>query len=344
LPLFMITEVTTGGLSGFPAPLFSLLGMYMPIDVAGWPALAEEETVCDNGEKDTIGKRKTLTTTRRPVMKKRLCAVFVMTLLMLAPSAFAQMEKGMGPGMMEQGQPGSSPTAVLGSAGAKLFAEHCAGCHPDGGNVVDPDLPLTGSRILANFRTFQKFLRHPQMPDGSKGEMPAFSRSTVSDRQARMLYHFITGKSPAFRGGYGRGRGSMRGYGMGPGMMGGYGMDPGSMRGYGMGPGMMGGYGMDPGRMGGYGMGPGAMGGCGMGPGRMGGYGMGPGNYMYSPECQKFYDETASLRKELHDKRFEYFEAMRNPKTTGEAAEKLAEGIRDLQKKIFSLAPLGCRW
>jgi mono/diheme cytochrome c family protein len=240
-------------------------------------------------------------------MKMRLFAVFVMTLLMLAPSALAQMEKGekgMGPEMMEQGRPGSSPVPVPGSAGARIFADSCAGCHPDGGNVIVPDLPLKGSRVLANFRTFIAFLRHPKMPDGSQGAMPSFPRSQISDRQARRLYHYITyGRGPASRGGYGMGRG---GNGMGRGGM-----------------------------MGGYGMGRGAM---------MGGYGMGPGYYTYSPECQKFYDDTASMRKELHDKRFEYFEAIRNPKTTGEAAEKMEKEIRELQEKIFSAAPLGCRW
>ncbi|MGO9417202.1 MAG: hypothetical protein ACLP51_18940 [Syntrophobacteraceae bacterium] len=99
---------------------------------------------------------------------------------------------------------------------------------------------------------------------------------------------------------------------MGQGMMGG---------GYGMGPGMMGG--------GGYGMGPGMM---------------GPGYYGYSPECQKFYDETLTLRKELHDKRFEYFEAVRNPKTTGETVTRLGKDIEELQDKIYAKAPLGCEW
>jgi hypothetical protein len=102
--------------------------------------------------------------------------------------------------------------------------------------------------------------------------------------------------------------------------------------------GQMGGYGMGPGMMGGYGMGPGMMGGYGMGPGMMGGY------YGYSTECQKFYDETRTLRKELNDKKFEYFEVLRNPKTTGEMAAKLENEIRELQNKIYAKAPLGCRW
>jgi len=133
------------------------------------------------------------------------------------------------------------------------------------------------------------------------------------------------GGYPVARGGYGMG------YGMGPGMMGGYGM------GYGMGPGMMGGYGM------GYGMGPGMMGGYGpgygMGPGMMGGYGpgygMGPGMMGgYAPQTQKFLDETRDLRKEIHNKQFEYAEAQRDPKTTPETLWLLEKELRELTGKL----------
>ena len=129
------------------------------------------------------------------------------------------------------------------------------------------------------------------------------------------------------QGGYGPGYG----YGMGPGMMGGYG--PGY--GYGMGPGMMGGYG--PGY--GYGMGPGMMGGYGYGPGPRG-YGQGVPN----ETCQKFLDDTSALRKELHNKRYEYFEAMRNPKATPESIAKEEREIRELQEKIYAKNPQGCWW
>jgi hypothetical protein len=105
--------------------------------------------------------------------------------------------------------------------------------------------------------------------------------------------------------------------------------------------------GNDIGPHGGYGMGPGMMGQGMMGPGMMGGQGMGPGmmgrGYQgQSPECQKFYDETAGLRKELHNKEFEYFEAARNPKTTGEALMKIEKEVRELQEKIYAKGPIGC--
>lgn len=119
---------------------------------------------------------------------------------------------------------------------------------------------------------------------------------------------------------------------MGPGMMMGYGMGPGMMRG--MGHGMGCGYGccMGQGMMG-YGMGPGMMGG---GMGMMGGGMMGQGmmgNYDDEKQ-QKFLDETVGLRKKIHDKKFEYFEAARDPKATRESLMKKEKEIYDLNQQL----------
>jgi Cytochrome C oxidase, cbb3-type, subunit III len=217
-------------------------------------------------------------------------------------------------------------------AGAKIFNDNCKVCHQNGGNIIIPGMPLRGSLKLASLDTFLSFIRDPRMPDGSKGSMPAFSKEQISDGKAKELYEYITSKqgldlmSRGQQGWYcpycGQYMGTYGGYGMGPGMMGGYGMGPGMMGGgYGMGPGMMGGYG------GGY-----------------GGYGMGPGYYNQSEECQKFLDETSGLRKELHDKRFEYMEALRNPKTTSETDARLRKEIDELQQEIYKKTPLGCRY
>lgn len=100
---------------------------------------------------------------------------------------------------------------------------------------------------------------------------------------------------------------------------------------YDMGPGMMGGYGggHGGGYDGGYGM---------MGPG------YGRGNTWQKPECRKFYDDTVQLRKQLHDKRFEYMEVARDPKATGAHLAKVDKEIRELQKQLYHKAPLVCRW
>jgi len=93
-----------------------------------------------------------------------------------------------------------------------------------------------------------------------------------------------------------------------------------------------------------YGMGPGMMGGYGYG------YGYGPGGrHMRGPgyqgeACRKFLDDTAPLRKDLNSKRYEYFEALRNPKTDPETARKLERELFDLQEKIYAKNTMGCWW
>ncbi|MBI5584027.1 MAG: hypothetical protein HY892_09405 [Deltaproteobacteria bacterium] len=126
-------------------------------------------------------------------------------------------------------------------------------------------------------------------------------------------------------------------FAQGPGLWG-YGRGPDLMDGYGHG--MMAHYGGSycpncgafQGHQGGYGPGPGMM-----GPGWRG-----QGWLNQSEECKKFYHDTAALRKDLVNKRFDYLEALRNPATTAEQAAKMEKEIWDLQQKIFSKAPLAC--
>jgi hypothetical protein len=100
-----------------------------------------------------------------------------------------------------------------------------------------------------------------------------------------------------------------------------------------------GGYGMMGG--GGYGM---------MGPGMMYGHGDNDGDYgcpgaagfgrndWNSESQQKFLTDTVQLRKEMNDKRFEYQEALRNPKTTREQISTLEKEMIDLRTKLADKA------
>lgn len=56
-------------------------------------------------------------------------------------------------------------------------------------------------------------------------------------------------------------------------------------------------------------------------------------------ESRKFLDETYSLRKEMHDKKFEYREALRNPDTTVATITKLERAIQSLKETIREKAP-----
>ena len=87
------------------------------------------------------------------------------------------------------------------------------------------------------------------------------------------------------------------------------------------------------------------------------GYGsmIGPGHWRgwSGEDSQRFLDKTADLRKELHNKRFEYSEAVRNPKTSPETIAQLEKEIRDINEKIYADTPqrvngrpyrYGCMW
>ena len=262
---------------------------------------------------------------------KRSVIIFAFLLACaLLVTAYAEGQGIMSGGMMGSGTKGSSQDTQMSTqeiSGTRIFNDNCRVCHQNGGNIINPSMPLRGSLKLVNVDTFLSFIRDPRMPDGSKGSMPAFSKTQISDEQAKELYEYVTSKQGLDLTSRGQGGWYCPYCGQYIGPYGGRGMGSGRMRGYGMGPGMMGDYGMGPGMVEGYGMGPGMM---------------GPGYYNQSEECQKFLDETAELRKELHDKRFEYMEALRNPKTTIETDAKLRKKIDDLQEKISKKAPLGC--
>jgi mono/diheme cytochrome c family protein len=76
-------------------------------------------------------------------------------------------------------------------AGQKIFSEICSGCHENGGNIININLPMKGSHKLANYATFLSFIRNPKMPDGSTGAMPSFPESRVSSDEAKKLYQYI---------------------------------------------------------------------------------------------------------------------------------------------------------
>lgn len=89
---------------------------------------------------------------------------------------------------------------------------------------------------------------------------------------------------------------------------------------------------------GGHMMGSGMMGYGGhmMGTVGYGGHMMGSSGFKYD---KKFLDETTELRKELHNKRFEYFESLRDTETTPKTLTNLEKEVFDLQFNIREKAP-----
>ncbi len=77
-------------------------------------------------------------------------------------------------------------------AGMDIFNKNCVSCHPKGGNVIVPTLPVLNSASTQNLATFLAFIRDPKRRNGSAGAMPSFSSTKVSDQQAGELYNYIT--------------------------------------------------------------------------------------------------------------------------------------------------------
>ena len=130
-----------------------------------------------------------------------------------AQSGMGYYGHGMGPGMMGggmmggmmgggyqgeyrggyQGGPEGSQLGSRRNPGLAIFQVNCSSCHPGGGNSIYPNLPVRGAPQLANFKSFLAFLRKPTMPDGSRGPMPPFPASRLSEQQAHELYRYIVG-------------------------------------------------------------------------------------------------------------------------------------------------------
>ena len=76
-------------------------------------------------------------------------------------------------------------------AGASIFENNCASCHPRGGNIIEPTLELKNAPQLASFKEFADFVHQPHMPNGDPGAMPAFPTSKLSDELLQELYDYI---------------------------------------------------------------------------------------------------------------------------------------------------------
>ncbi len=78
---------------------------------------------------------------------------------------------------------------AAGRSGEGLFKQHCAACHPDGGNVINPNKTLMKkSREANNVKSaadIVKLMRHP-----GPG-MTAFDAKTVPDKDAKVIADYI---------------------------------------------------------------------------------------------------------------------------------------------------------
>ena len=59
-------------------------------------------------------------------------------------------------------------------------------CHPQGGNIVQPQFPVIGSWKLSDQATFTNFIRDPVLPGGQKGQMPRFTEKRIPEKQMKV--------------------------------------------------------------------------------------------------------------------------------------------------------------
>ena len=73
--------------------------------------------------------------------------------------------------------------------GEALFKQYCSPCHPDGGNVSDPQRTLHGSDLRANHITrpedIVRIMRNPI------SRMIRFDTTTISDQDAMTIAEYV---------------------------------------------------------------------------------------------------------------------------------------------------------
>lgn len=85
----------------------------------------------------------------------------------------------------------NNPESAAGKikSGEDEFKEHCAICHPNGGNVVNPKKTLHKSdREANNVKTVADIIRTMRNPGPG---MTKFDEKTVSDAEARKIAEYI---------------------------------------------------------------------------------------------------------------------------------------------------------
>jgi uncharacterized membrane protein len=94
-------------------------------------------------------------------------------------------------------RPGGSGTVKERQVSAEQFTKNCSSCHPNGGNVIKPNLPLRSAPQLTDFPTFLAYVRSPKARDGSETVMPPFPADRLTEEQGKEIYDYVV---TAFRG------------------------------------------------------------------------------------------------------------------------------------------------
>ena len=79
--------------------------------------------------------------------------------------------------------------AATANAGEKLFTQQCAVCHPQGGNIINPQKTLSNKILSANsIKTEEDIIKI--MRKGAPG-MTKFDTAAISDEDAKFIAGYI---------------------------------------------------------------------------------------------------------------------------------------------------------
>ena len=73
--------------------------------------------------------------------------------------------------------------------GETLFKQYCAACHPDGGNVSDPERTLRGSALRSHHITTPRDIVHIMRTPIFR--MISFDAATLSDKDATAIADYV---------------------------------------------------------------------------------------------------------------------------------------------------------
>jgi cytochrome c6 len=74
-------------------------------------------------------------------------------------------------------------------AGEELFKKHCSACHPEGGNIINPQKTLQKKdRIANNIKSAKDIIGKMRKPGPG---MTEFDKKAVSDKEAKEIAEYI---------------------------------------------------------------------------------------------------------------------------------------------------------
>jgi cytochrome c6 len=78
---------------------------------------------------------------------------------------------------------------AAGAPGETLFKQHCVACHPDGGNIINPQKTLTKKSLDANkVKTADDIIKVMRNPGPG---MTKFDEKTIPAKEARQIADYI---------------------------------------------------------------------------------------------------------------------------------------------------------